>query len=366
VTTRAVYVSTLDHGGPVTHLLDLAPRVAAEPGLEVRVVCGTDEVAARFRAAGLRADVHRVRSKWDVAAAGRLWRLLAGADVVHTEDRRAGFFARPLGRLRGARVVHTYHGVPEDLAVRVGRDDPASRAPLPLRRQVWLRGVYFPLEALLARLGPVVVPSHAMATFLVSAGLPARALRVVPSGIDPEPGATAERARGEAVRLVAVGNVETWKGLDLLLAALGSVRADVTLDVFGDGTERPRLERTAPSTVTFHGHVGDLRDRLREADVLVLPSRAENLPISILEAMAAGLPVIAARVGGVAELVDDGVTGLLVPPEDPAALAGAIESLAGDRSRRQAMGAAGLARVRSAFSATEAARATIELYRSRD
>lgn len=365
--TRVVFVSTLDHGGPVTHLVDLATRVAAA-GLDVRVVCATQRVAAALRDGGIRADVHEVRSKWDVAAIGRLWRLLAEADVVHTQDRRAGFFARPLGRLRGARVVHTFHGVPEDVAIRVGRTDPLSQAPLPLRRRLWLSGCYFPLEALLARLGPVVVPSRAMATFLASVGLPARAMTVVPSGIDPDADATEARPDdGGAVRVVAVGNLEPWKGFDLFLSALADVRADVTVDVFGDGTERPRLERMAAANrgapVTFHGHVDDLRTRLGTADLFVLPSRAENLPISILEAMAAGVPVVATRVGGIAELVEEGRTGVLVGPEDPRALAAAIDELARDAARRRAMGRAGLDRVRASFSATSVADATLAVYR---
>ncbi len=125
---RFVYVSTLDHGGPLSHLRDLVPRVAA--GADVRVVCATDAIAAAFGADGVPAEVLEVRSKWDVLALRRLWRLLADADVVHTQDRRAGFFARPLARLRGAVVVHTYHGLPEDLAVRVGRAAPAPGAAL--------------------------------------------------------------------------------------------------------------------------------------------------------------------------------------------------------------------------------------------
>lgn len=367
---RVVYVSTLTHGGPVSHLLDLAPRIA-EAGADVRVVCGTDEVAERFRAVGLRADVLVVRSKWDVMAVGRLWRLLADADVIHTQDRRAGLFARPLGRLRGAAAVHTYHGLPEDIAVRVGRDEPPSAPELGRARRLWLFGCYLPLEGVLARLGVVVVPSQAMSSYLASVGLPPRRLVVIPSGIDasenePRPAVP----EGGPLRVVTVANLEPWKGVDLVVdaCARATVARGIVLDVFGDGTERAALERSAARQgvdAHFHGHVPDIRQRLSAADLFVLASRAENLPISILEAMAGGLPVVAARVGGVAELVEDAVTGRVVPPDDAAALAGAISDLADDPGRRAAMGRAGLDRVRAQFSASGAAARTLELYGAR-
>lgn len=358
-----VYVSTLDHGGPVSHLLDLAPRVA--DAADVRVVCATEDVARRCREAGLAADVLAVRSKWDVAVVGRMWRLLAGADVVHTQDRRAGFFARPLGRLRRAAVVHTLHGVPEDVAARVGRPA-AAHAPLPFRRRAWLFGCYFPLEALLARLGTVIVPSSAMADYLVSVGLPRTRLVVIPSGIDAVPEPAPDRPPNSGpVKVITVANLEVWKGVDLLIEALAQVDEPVTLDVYGDGTERARLEAQAAArgvAATFHGHRPDVRSQLSEADLFVLPSRAENLPVSILEAMAAGLPVVATRAGGVPELVDDGVTGLLARPDDAGSLAAAIAALVGDAARRRRYGDAGRTRARDQFPTEAVAARTLELY----
>lgn len=354
-----VYVSTLDHGGPVSHLRDLAPSVAAA-GAEVRVLVASETVAVALRQAGTAATAVRLRSKWDVLGCFHLWRELAGADVVHTQDRRAGLFARPLGRLRGACVVHTYHGLPEDLAVRLGR----TRTPLGIapsrRRRLWL-AAYMRMEAALARLGTVVAPSQVMAEFLVSAGLPQRRVVVLPSGIDvrrTEPGPV------HSPPVVAVaGNLEHWKGVDLAVEAVA--RLGVQLVVYGDGDERPHLEalaRRVRADVHFAGRVEGVRDRLREADVFALPSRAENLPIAVLEAMAAALPVVAARVGGVPELVEDGVTGRLVEPDDPSALASALGDVLENEPLRVAMGRAAARRAAERFDAAEAGARMLHLY----
>lgn len=342
---RVVYLLTQDAGGPVAHVRDLAPRVAAL-GHDVRV------------------ETVGIRSKWDVRGAGELWRVLGRADVVHTQDRRAGWFGRVIGRVRGKKVVHTYHGLPEEIAPRVGRSAPPA-GPKPRRaRLLWIFGVYLPLERLLARLGPVLVPSQAMADYLAGPGhLPRRRLAVQPSGIDvrrTEPG-----PRHEPLRLAVVGNLEHWKGVDLLLDACAGLGAPVHLDVYGDGADLSTLEATARRLgvdATFHGQVDGVRDRLLETDVYVHPSRADNLPIAVLEAMAAALPVIATRVGGVPELVEDEVSGIVVRPDDPRALARAIERLAKDEDERVAMGRAAAQRVAERFDAGAAAAAVARIY----
>lgn len=357
---RVVYVSTLGHGGPVSHLLDLAPHVAAA-GADVHVVVASEDVAAAFRRAGLATTTVPVRSKWDLRGALGLWRAVGGASVVHTQDRRAGLFARPLARLRGARVVHTYHGLPEDIAVRVGRSGPPPEPGPSALRRLWLFAGYFPIEAALARLGAVVTPSRAMADFLAGTGLPATRIHVLPSGIE------VRRKEPEPVHDPAVvatsANLEHWKGIDVLVEAAAGLEARV--DVYGDGAERGRLEALARSRradVTFHGRVRDVRDRLTSADLFVLPSRAENLPVSILEAMAAALPVVATRVGGVPELVEDRVTGRVVAPDDPAALRAAIAEVLADEAARVAMGRAGAARVAERFDAAAAGARLVTLY----
>jgi glycosyltransferase involved in cell wall biosynthesis len=112
----------------------------------------------------------------------------------------------------------------------------------------------------------------------------------------------------------------------------------------------------------FHGFVEDMSEHLLATDVFVLPTRGDNFPVSILEAMAYAVPVVATKVGGVPEQVDDGVTGSLVDPDDPDALAGALASLLADPGRRASFGRAGSQRVRAEFDRVGMARRTLRLY----
>jgi glycosyltransferase involved in cell wall biosynthesis len=161
----------------------------------------------------------------------------------------------------------------------------------------------------------------------------------------------AARAALELTRFTALclGRLVPIKGLDDAVRAIAR-RPDAELLVAGSGPERQRLESLAAATgarVRFTGHVEGERKRLllRAADAFVLPSveeagRREGLPTALLEAMAAGLPVVATRTGGVPELVREGEDGFLVPMRRPDALAAALTTLAADRARAEALGAA--------------------------
>lgn len=367
---HVVYVSSLTKGGPVSHLLTLGPAVA-RAGAHVRVVCGDDHVAAAFRAVGIDASVAPLRHKGDVSGARTVNRLVRGADVVHTHDRRAGLLVRPAARIRGARAVHTYHGLPEEIALRVGREGEVhERPPGASRAQIaWLLHGYLRLEAALTVFGPVVVPSQAMSRFLRAHGLPASRVHVVPNGIDLPAAPAARREPAVAGPLVigVAANLEYHKGIDVLLEACALAGRPLRLEVLGDGTWRSRLERLASARrvdARFSGHVDDVEARFGGMDVLAVPSRAENFPVSVLEAMAAGLPVVATRVGGLPELVVDGETGMLVDPDDPAALAEALDSLAADPDRRRALGESGGRRVAALFGADRMAARMLTLYES--
>ena len=192
-------------------------------------------------------------------------------------------------------------------------------------------------------------------------GKPAHRVTVIHNGIDPAPFAgngsgSPDDKPAPGPIWIAVANLRPCKGHRYLLEAVGKLRRagfGGTLLLVGDGPERPALERlaqqVAPGGVRFLGHRSDIAELLAGAHLLVQPSWSEALPNSVMEAMAAGLPVVASDVGGMAELVQQGETGLLVPPRSADALAGALAALAADPALRRRMGRAGEERIRCHF-----------------
>ena len=164
------------------------------------------------------------------------------------------------------------------------------------------------------------------------------------------------------------------EGVPVLLDALAEARQtrpDLTLTLVGDGPDRAALEadmqaRGLRGAVQFLGYKSqsEVAELLAFHDGLVLPSLAEGVPVVLMEAMAASMPTIATAVGGVSELVEDGVTGCLVAPGDGAALRDAILRVAGDSALRQRMGEAGRAKVEADFTATTEAARLARLFRA--
>ena len=175
----------------------------------------------------------------------------------------------------------------------------------------------------------------------------------------------------ETPSLLFVGRLSPEKGADLAIAALEHLATapDLHLVLAGDGPERTSLEaqavrRGVADRVRFAGWVPPARVRslLAASTVLLVPSRSEGLGIAAIEAGAHGRPVVAARVGGLPEVVEDGVTGILVEPESPGALAEAVARLLDDPALARRMGRAARRRVRQRFSIARCADAYEELY----
>jgi glycosyltransferase involved in cell wall biosynthesis len=181
-------------------------------------------------------------------------------------------------------------------------------------------------------------------------------LRIVHCGVTPARYADTPAPSETGMRLLFVGRLDPVKGLRVLMEAFEAARAkapDITLSIIGDGEDRPWVKKEAQRIggIEVLGYRSQqfVAERLGQSDVLVLPSFAEGVPVALMEAMVSCRPVIATRVGGVQELVEDGVSGRLVAPGDVAALAEAMVDLAADPARRRRMGEAGRARVCAEF-----------------
>lgn len=310
------------------------------------------ELAPRFvPTLGRRLDpIADLRSLFTLVRLARAYR----PDIVHTHLAKAGFIGRIAGRLAGAPViVHTYHGTV--LRGYFGRL--ASAAFLGIERFLGL---------LTTR---VVAITRSQAEDVVALGIvPADRVVEIPLGFDLEPFLAAP-ARLDARRrlglaadapvVAIVARLVPIKDLDTFLSAVALLRAElpgVEALVVGDGTERARLESLARSVapspeVRFLGVRADVASIYAAADVVALTSLNEGSPVSLIEAMACGRAVVATRVGGVADVVEDGVTGLLVPARDARGLSRALAQLLRSPAEAARMGAAGRDSVRTRFAA---------------
>jgi glycosyltransferase involved in cell wall biosynthesis len=197
-------------------------------------------------------------------------------------------------------------------------------------------------------------------------------IAVVPNGIPDLPAPSGRDVRADLglppdrPLALALGRLDRQKGFDVLIESAGRM-PDVTVVIAGEGDERGSLEALArrhgvDDRVVLPGFRSDVPDLVAAADVAVFPSRFEGSPLSVIECMASGAAIVATRVGGVPELLDDGVHGILVPPEDRAALAGAVMRLVGDEERRAKLGAGARERQRAEFGIDAMLDRLLELY----
>ncbi len=346
-------------GGSERHLLALLPALAAR-GLEAGFV-GLDDPRgdpepfyAQLRAAGIPFLRLACPRDLDPLLALRLARALRSLrpHLVHTHLVHADVYG---AAAPGTPVVSTKHN-----------PDPFRAGPFRM------------VERLLARRAArLIAISRAVARFYEEqVGVPAAKLAVVHYGLDALPPAWRQEPApfpGEGARLLlCVSRLEPQKGVDTAVQALALVRRRepaAVLAVLGEGPERPRLERLArhlglDGAVILPGRVGDVAAWYRRAEMLVHPARWEGFGLAMLEAMLAERPVVASRAGSAPEIVAPGHTGLLVPPDDPAALASALVELLADRERAARYGQAGLERARRLFSVERMVEGTLTVYRA--
>ena len=338
----AFVLSSFDPGGTERQMIELLRRLDRRRW-EVHLVCFRRTGAWFDRAAEAATSVKMfpLTSFQDLAALRQLvafgrWCRRQRIAVVHTGQLYSNIFGLPGAALGG-------------VPVRIGnrRDINPNQRPVHLVSQriaySFAHKIVTNSRAAAARLRRERVPGHKIAT--------------VPNGIDfdafPEsPRRTAPR------RVVVVANLRPEKGHDVLIDAAREVLARVlgaTFDIVGDGPLAGSLRELArragvDRAVTFAGHQQDVGARLAQGDIFVLPSRSEAMPNALLEAMATGLPVIASEVGGIGEIVEDGRTGLLVPADNPAALADRICRVMTTPGLAAALGEAARKEVRGRYS----------------
>jgi glycosyltransferase involved in cell wall biosynthesis len=337
-------IGSLQVGGTESQLVKLAGRLAAR-GHDVHVVavrCG-GPYEEELRALGIPTRVFAYGGLRLRDDAGR-----RSARVLLGEVRKLLALWRHLRDLR-ADVCHGFlftcytHVLPLAWAAGVPARVNGRRGASPPTPTGALRTL---LDFLGHRSSSLYVTnSRALAAELVDEEkVPAGRIEVIANGVEL-PEKTADPSRRPA-RGIVVANLIAYKGHADLVEALTLLDTPPLLCLVGEGPERERLTalvraRGLEHVVTLAGAVPDARALLADYQFAVLPSHTEGLPNAVLEAMAAGLPVVATSVGGVSDVLADGVAGLLVPPRDPAALATAIERLAGDPDLRCALGAAG-------------------------
>ncbi|MGE5838268.1 MAG: glycosyltransferase [Acidobacteriota bacterium] len=336
----AVFLTSFHPGGTERQMVELVRRLDPTR-FAVHVACLHDEGAWAARAAEKATQlVEFPISGFAHPSAMRAVRTFAAwcrqraIQIVQTCD----YYANVIG-LAGAALAR----VPVRIASRRELKPDKSRTQLAVQRVAY---------QLAHR---VVANSPAAAKQLAHEGLAADHVRVIPNGLDIQ--RFHGKVHGPIESIIAVANLRPEKSHDILLEAFARSTANrrLRLRVVGDGPCRAALERQARESglghrVEFLGHREDVADLLALSGLFVLPSRSEAFPNSALEAMASGLPVIASAVGGLLDLIEDGRNGLLVPPGDADALAGAIDRLVAQPTLAAALGESARRHVRDRYS----------------
>jgi glycosyltransferase involved in cell wall biosynthesis len=323
---------------------------------------GDGRIAQKICSLGITVVDLGMSSKWRIEALIRLYRLFVDErpTILHSWMFHANLPGRLLGRLAKIPIIiSSEHTLGQEGHLRI-----------------WLNRLTAPLA------DRVICVSHSIASYAhETIHVNPNKLTVIPNGVDETsfqnlPPKTQARLAfhlpANCTVIGAIGRPRPVKGYSYLLqgfASLAERHPKTHLLFVGEGPGRRDLIQQANSQnlsgrVTFLDDQEDIPSLLAALDIVSIPSLSEGMPVVALEAMAAGLPVVATHVGGTPEVVEDGATGLLVPPARPEALAEALEQLLVNPALREKMGRAGQARVSSKFSITRNVGLTQDLYRA--
>jgi glycosyltransferase involved in cell wall biosynthesis len=357
--------------GPSRILLDFAAKAGSPepdlPAIDLTVLTfhrGTGEctLAAAAQRVGVPAIVIPERGRWDPGVMGRLRRAVEefNPDILESRNVKSHFFIRATGLHKRFPWIAWNHGYTSK--------DRLDRAYNKLDR--WsLRGAF-----------RVMTVCRPFADAIEAQGVPAGKISVLHNFVKPYTAATPEeKARlreqlglGDDKVILTVGRMSAEKGHADLLEAIALLRnspgfAGYRVLFVGDGPEQENLRQQAArlgisDRIVMPGFQRDVAPYYGMATIFALPSHSEGSPNVVLEAMSAGLPVVAASVGGVPEIVENGKTGILVPPRDPGAMADGLKHLLQSEDSRERMGAAAKQKAESAYTFEDYKRALTQFY----
>jgi glycosyltransferase involved in cell wall biosynthesis len=356
------------YGGKDAVVFTLLTRLKAAGEYDVEVVCFRREIVYReFVGEGIPVHVLKMYWTFDLSALGRLASVVRDrrVDLIHTHDNKSHFLGRVVGRRLGIPVISTFHG----------------QTKFGLELNIFKRTLYHWLvrktDGLVTRF---IAVSSELRNELLRRGIEPCRISHIPNGIDADqflasasaaPSREREGLPDEAYVVGIVGRLSGEKGHRHFLEAVAPLcreRRNLRCLVVGDGPLRAALESDVTKLgireqVVFAGFRRDIATMYALMDVVVLPSLGEGLPVTLLEAMAMGKPMVATRVGGVPEVIDDGRDGLIVPPANSDSLRVALDRMLQDTTFAERLGRAAAEKVRTRFSADLLARRTTEVYR---
>lgn len=349
--------------GAEVQIYGLIKTLAREPAVAVSaVLLNEGTLADRLRAEGVETmvlDEQKMPAPMIWMALLRLLRQLK-PDIVHTHRRKENVLGAAAASVSGALSVRTVHGALEAFP------------------PFWMlhKHLYLGLDHAVARLQKRIIAVSTELAERIAPSFGSERVVVIPNGVDmsslSEYRASLGIRKARAAPCIAfVGRLVPVKRVDRYLQAIAAVRnrgLDIQGLVIGDGPLHEQCEAAIAQLglsehVTWLGFVPDAPARIAEADALLMTSDHEGMPMTLLEAMAVGTPVIATAVGGIPEVLEYGECGVLVEHADPEALADALVALLGDEARKRRLTARAYARVKGLYSAAICAQRHAALYR---